>query len=513
MDSAPQTADGLTTFYSARLGPYNAETAGRSLQQQLGVLRTVSAADDESVRLIYQISTALQTSGYLAPFFDVIGVTESTDEAVLEDLREGVGQQLATAFRGSWDVSSGPETGTLKYSSVAELRLVGDAIPRIREDWATLVDYLRTLAGPVTVQMTCRRGRERRSGLAEEPPSILSLSHLLPFAELSGFFFSFERDAAAFLERAHREEIAGGANLSLLVHVGSAEPLPDSVLRAVGQWLFHAMPFEIVRGAAAREQLSARSAPPDGPSLTPSEILRVFHPPYGQMEARGLDRQRSTSIPLPVTALSTEGLLLGRARIEGTRQDRWVDVRMDSAARLRHFYVVGPTGSGKTNLLKNLARQDIVEHRGLAVIDPHGDLVDYLVKHTHGRDDEVLLLDFGDPEFLPVLNPLDLDVESPDEQNLAIENFISLMVRQSHHTFYGPRFESMVRLVLASTTNQNYPFQPSSVLDVGTILRNEDTKRWLQALLKNEPGLSERWRTFDKQGGYDFAGAARLGTG
>src|SRR5262249_14871417 len=147
-----------------------------------------------------------------------------------------------------------------------------------------------------------------------------------------------ERDAAAFLERARREEAGGRANLQLLVHVGSAEPLPDSVLRAIGQWLFHAMPFEIVRGAPARTQLMADSPPPEGPSLMPSEILRIFHPPYGAMEARGLDRQVSRSIPLPVTALSTEGLLLGRARVEGTRQDRWVDVRMEPAARLRHTY-------------------------------------------------------------------------------------------------------------------------------------------------------------------------------
>ena len=318
-NSAPQTADGLTTFYSARLGSYNAETAVRSLQQQLGVLRTISATDDESVRLIYRVSTALQTSGHLAPFFDVIGMTESTDEAVLEDLREGIGQQLATAYRSSWDVSSGPETGTLDFNSVAELRLSAEAVPRIHEDWATLVDYLRTLAVPVSVQMTCRQGRERQSGPAQEPPSMLPTIPLLPLAELSGFFFSAERDAAAFLERAHREEATGRANLSLQVHVGSAEPLPDSVLRAVGQWLFHAMPFEIVRDPSAREQFNARSEP-DGPSLAPSEILRVFHPPYGQMESRGLDKHRPSSIPLPVTALSTEGLLSGKAQIEGTRQ-------------------------------------------------------------------------------------------------------------------------------------------------------------------------------------------------
>jgi hypothetical protein len=502
--------DGFALFYSARLGSYGSDNAVRSLQKQLGALRTLSAAEDETVRLIYQTHTARQTKGHLAPFFDVIGVTESSDADTLEDLGEGVGQQLATAFRGTWDVSAGPESGTLEADTVVELRLRPGAVPRIREDWGSLIDYMRTLRVPITVQMTCRRVEDEGEQPDRESPradsvfgglGILTAHH----AEPTGFFFPYERDAAAFLERAAREEADERRNLTLLVHVGSAEPLPDSVLWAIGNWLFRSMPFDVVRGDEAREPLVPGCVPHDVPRMTPSEILRIFHPPYGHMESRGLDRKRAPSVPVPASALPAEGLLLGTARTEGTREDRWLDVRMDRLARLRHTYVLGPTGSGKTNLLKNLARQDIAEKRGLVVIDPHGDLVDYLVRHTRTRDGEVLLLDFGDPEYLPVLNPLDLDVESVTERNLAIERFIGLMVRQSHHTFYGPRFESMIRLVLASATHAEYPIRPASVLDVGTILRNKEVKSWVQHLLRDEPGLRERWETFDKQGGSDFA--------
>ncbi len=502
------TADGFTTFYSARLGTYGSEQAVRSLQQQLGVLRTLSAAADDSVRLVYRTSTALQTNGHLAPFFDVIGLTESTDQETLEDLREGIGQQLAAAFRGTWELTTGPVTGLLPHEHVAELRLSKDAVPKIREDWGALFDYLRMLTIPVTVQMTCRRVQDSGASSPEQGAQSdihLPASDLMQPPELSGFFFSYERDAATFLRRADHEEVEARANMTLVVHVSSADPLPDSVLQAIGHWLFHAMPFEVVKGADAAEPLAAGGKPALGPALTPAQLLRIFHPPYGEMEARGLDRQRSRSIPLPLSALSDDGLVLGKARTEASRQDRWVDVRMDKSARLRHTYVLGPTGSGKTNLLKNLARQDIVENRGIAVIDPHGDLVDYLLKHTHGRDDDVLLLDFGDPTYLPVLNPLDLDVVTRTESNDAIERFISLLVRQSHHTFYGPRFENMVRLVLVSVMDPNFPIQPPSVLDVGTILRSDDTMGWLQSVLKDVASLSERWDTFRKQKiGNDF---------
>lgn len=502
-DLPPGQTDGFTTFYSARLGSYGTPSAVRSLQQQLGVLRTLSAASDDSARLIYQVSTALQTSGHLAPFFDVVGVTESTDPAVLDDLREGVGQQLATAFRSSWDLTGGPDTGMLNPKEVVELRLTTSAIPGIREDWGTLIDYLRTLSVPVTVQMTCRRCSEQDQVPVDPlPPAPV----IVPAPGLTGFFFPFENDAAGFMERARHEESDGKANLSLLVHVGSPEPLPDSVLRAVGQWLFHTMAFEIVRGPDARHTLAAGTQPPAGRSLMPSEILRLFHPPYGPLEGRGLDQQRTRSIPLPASISATEGPHLGKARIQGTRQDLKVDVRMETEARLRHTYVIGQTGSGKTNLLKIMARQDIVKDRGVTVIDPHGDLVDYLVRHTQKRDDQVLLLDFGDPDYLPVLNPLDLDVDTPEDRNLAIENFIDLLTRQSHHTFYGPRFASLVRLVLASTTDPNFPIKPPSVLDVGMILRNTDRKGWLQHLLRDVDGINEQWKTFNKMdGSYQFA--------
>ncbi len=47
--------------------------------------------------------------------------------------------------------------------------------------------------------------------------------------------------------------------------------------------------------------------------------------------------------------------------------------------RLRHVWMIGKTGSGKSTLVANMARQDLARGGGLAVIDPHGDLVDELV--------------------------------------------------------------------------------------------------------------------------------------
>ncbi|MEW1779422.1 DUF5663 domain-containing protein [Streptomyces sp. NPDC086777] len=491
--SAPAPDDGsapkeFTLFYSARLGQYSGESAVRSLPRQLGVLRTLSLVDDASVRLLYRVITVRQTSGNMAPFFDVLALTESSDPAVAEDLAEGIGQQLGVAFSGGWDLSPTAGQAALETPFLVELRPRDATVPPVQEDWGGLIDYLRALKPQVTVQMTCRR-------LPEGEPSA---ERATVWREEAGLFGDEERDAAAFFIRAGQES-ADMRNLGLQIHVASDERLGDSVLRSIGLWLFRGVPFDIVSDGSALDTLAPGGPAPQGAvQLSPAETLRVFHPPYGRIEGRGLLHRRPRSLSLPSITLPIDGISLGTAHLAHGREDQRVEVRLDAKARLRHTYVVGRTGSGKTNMLKHMARQDIQADRSVVVIDPHGDLVDYLLGHTAGREEEVLLLDLGDPEFLPVLNPLDLDVRGKAETELAIEEFIRLLVRQSYHEFYGPRFEEIVRLALESITHDDYPFKPPGVIDLVRVLRSSERRRWIRDLL-TDSDLKERWEIFEQQ--------------
>ena len=73
------------------------------------------------------------------------------------------------------------------------------------------------------------------------------------------------------------------------------------------------------------------------------------------------------------------------------------EIRLKTEDRFRHFYVIGQTGTGKTSIMQVMARQDLVNGSGMAVMDPHGDLVkDLLPFIPRSRADDVIIFDPSD---------------------------------------------------------------------------------------------------------------------
>ncbi|MBI2592806.1 MAG: type IV secretion system DNA-binding domain-containing protein [Candidatus Colwellbacteria bacterium] len=76
--------------------------------------------------------------------------------------------------------------------------------------------------------------------------------------------------------------------------------------------------------------------------------------------------------------------------------------------RRRHFYVIGKTGSGKTNLLETMIIEDIKAGRGVGVVDPHGDFAERLLHFIpEDRIDDVVYFNPADDEYPFGFNPLE----------------------------------------------------------------------------------------------------------
>ncbi|HZZ99202.1 MAG TPA: hypothetical protein VFK07_00630, partial [Candidatus Paceibacterota bacterium] len=97
-------------------------------------------------------------------------------------------------------------------------------------------------------------------------------------------------------------------------------------------------------------------------------------------------------------------LVLGETNFRNTRER--FGIKTDD--RRRHMYVVGSTGMGKTEFLKNMAIQDIEEGRGLAYLDPHGDAARDLLDHVPAeRIKDVIYFDPSDLSFPIAFNVMD----------------------------------------------------------------------------------------------------------
>lgn len=123
--------------------------------------------------------------------------------------------------------------------------------------------------------------------------------------------------------------------------------------------------------------------------LSSAELASIFHLPTPFTEIPRIKYLKSRE-SAPPPNLPKEGVLIGMSRFRGELKE----VRITDDDRRRHVYAIGQTGTGKSNFLANMILGDIRRGKGVAVIDPHGDLVeDILGAVPPERQEEVILFD------------------------------------------------------------------------------------------------------------------------
>ncbi len=109
--------------------------------------------------------------------------------------------------------------------------------------------------------------------------------------------------------------------------------------------------------------------------LNSEELATIFHFPNKQITTPHIYWLNSKSAPAP-SEIPNEGLYLGVSSYRGVRREVFVG----NEDRMRHVYVIGKTGTGKSELLKDMILQDIKEGKGVCFMDPHGDAIEDLLK-------------------------------------------------------------------------------------------------------------------------------------
>jgi hypothetical protein len=176
--------------------------------------------------------------------------------------------------------------------------------------------------------------------------------------------------------------------------------------------------------------------------LNSEELATIFHLPNKQVTTPHIYWLNSKTAPAP-SQIPTEGLYLGVSAYRGIKRP----VYIGNEDRMRHVYIIGKTGTGKSELLKDLVLQDIKNGKGVCFMDPHGDAVEDILKLVPPeRAEDVIYFNPSDVERPMGMNLLEARTE--DEKHFAATSIINLMYKlfDPYKTgIVGPRFEHGVR--------------------------------------------------------------------
>jgi hypothetical protein len=171
--------------------------------------------------------------------------------------------------------------------------------------------------------------------------------------------------------------------------------------------------------------------------LNSDELNGFVHLPSSAVRSPVFERQ-TIKTKAASAIVRQQGLLLGNNEHAG----KTVEVMLSPEQRVRHCHIIGASGTGKSTLLFNLIRQDIENGEGVAVLDPHGDLIDRILGIIPpGRIEDVVLVDPSDEQCSVGFNLL--SAHSELEKNLLASDLVAVFQRLS--TSWGDQMNSVLQ--------------------------------------------------------------------
>jgi len=222
--------------------------------------------------------------------------------------------------------------------------------------------------------------------------------------------------------------------------------------------------------------------------LASNELASIFHLPTPFTDIPRIKYLKSKEAP-PPTELPQEGILLGYSNFRGERKE----IKITDADRRRHLYVIGQTGTGKSNFLAHMIVNDILMGKGVCIIDPHGDLVDDILSVIpQKRVDDVVLFDPSNLERPIGLNMLEYDFNKPEQKTDIVNEMLEIFDRlYDLKQTGGPMFEQYMRNALLLLM-EDAPNEPATLMEVARVFSDADFRNRKLERIKN-PIVKDFW--------------------
>lgn len=229
--------------------------------------------------------------------------------------------------------------------------------------------------------------------------------------------------------------------------------------------------------------------------LNLKELATLYHFPLSISSTSQLKQDSSKIAPAP-PGVPTEGIILGKNKY----RHRETYIHMSPEDRLRHFYVIGQTGTGKTHIMKSMIIQDIVNGDGVCFIDPHGsDIQDILDHIPPERIDDVIYFDPAHTERPMALNMLDYDPRYPEQKSFVINEMMSIFnklfdMKAGGGAMFEQYFRNSAGLVM------EHPESGNTLLEIGRVLASKPFRDMKLRYCKN-PIIKQFWENAEKTTG------------
>ncbi|HLD18148.1 MAG TPA: type IV secretory system conjugative DNA transfer family protein, partial [Patescibacteria group bacterium] len=203
------------------------------------------------------------------------------------------------------------------------------------------------------------------------------------------------------------------------------------------------------------------------------------HLPLPTTETPNIQWLLARRAPSPVNVPGPgEGIFLGYNTFRG----RKYPIHIKRPDRQRHMYLIGKSGSGKTQFLASMAVQDIQNGEGVCVVDPHGDLVEQILGNIpRERVDDVIVFSPSDLERPFGLNML--EVKDETMKDFAVQEMIAIFYKLFPPEMIGPMFEHNMRNVMLTLMSDSK--NPGTIAEIPRMFSDQEFADGWVAKLKD----------------------------
>lgn len=227
--------------------------------------------------------------------------------------------------------------------------------------------------------------------------------------------------------------------------------------------------------------------------LNCEELATIYHFPFSNIETPNIKWEYSKLSEPPSNLPTKDCVFIGDTMFRNNKvRFGMFNPIGKNTDRLRHMYLVGKSGVGKSTLFQTMAIQDIKNGAGLCVLDPHGETIEKILDYIpDNRIDDVVYVDPSDEEMPVGLNLLELD--KPENGNKLASGLLAAI---KHHFDYswGPRLEYLLNYSLLTLVQ----IKGTTMLSIVRLLTDKNYRNFIVHQI-NDPVLVKFWETEYKE--------------